>query len=148
MSVHDNAVILSSALQQNWTRDVTVPAVGDILWASTRVDSATFLQSGKSYAVCSYNPASPTTVNVLSREAWQRVERIMVDVYVKVATTPGAAADLRETLKQEIYRILHLKELKIGPADVYVERESNKLEGPDLVRITLQTACVDFHIQT
>jgi hypothetical protein len=86
-------------------------------------------------------------VAVLSREAWQQVERVMVDVYVKVATTLGATKDTREILKQEIYRIVHLKEFKIGPADVFVERESNKVEGPDLVRVTLQVACVAFHIQ-
>jgi hypothetical protein len=72
----------------------------------------------------------------------------MVDVYVKVASTPGAAADTREAVKEEIYRIIHLEEFEIGLADVYVERESNKVEGPDLVRVTLQVACVSFHIST
>jgi hypothetical protein len=145
LSVHDNAAVLSSALQANW--QLVSPALSDILWESTRVDSATFLQSCKNYAVCCYNPASPTSVAALSREAWQRVERVMVDVYVKAASTPEVAADTREVMKQEIYRIIHLKEFKIGPADSYVERESNKVEGPDLVRVTLQVACVDFHVQ-
>jgi hypothetical protein len=145
LAVHDNAAVLCSALQANW--QLVNPAASDILWESTRVDSATFLQGGKNYAVCCYNPASPTSVAVLSREAWQQIERVMVDVYVKVASTPGAAADTREAMKLEIYRIIHFKEFKIGPADAYVERESNKVEGPDLVRITLQVACVVFHVQ-
>ena len=145
MTVHDNASVLCSALQANW--QLSNPAASNILWKSTRVDSATFLQSSKSYAVGCYNPAGPTTVSVLSREAWQQIERVMVDVYVKVSSTPADATNIRETIKQEIYRIVHSQEFKIGPADAYVERESNKVEGPDLVRITLQVVCVSFHVQ-
>ncbi len=84
----------------------------------------------------------------LSREAWQQVERVLVDVYVKVGTgTPAAAAGVRESMKQAIYTILHNQELKIpGIVDAYVERETGKNEGPDLVRVTLQVACVNFHV--
>jgi hypothetical protein len=71
---------------------------------------------------------------------------VIVDVYTKVTSTPGAAADTREAVKEEIYRIIHLEEFESGLADVYVERELNKVEGPDLVRVTLQIACVSFHI--
>ena len=145
MVTQDNAAIISGVLHDNWT--LTGPAVGDILWATTRVDAATFLSSGKNYAVGCYNPASPTQVAPLSREVWQQVERVMVDVYVKVVTTQAVAAGTREDMKAEIYRILHNQELKIsGIKDAYVERESSKVEGPDLARLTLQVACVNFHV--
>lgn len=145
MATQDNAAIISGVLHDNWS--LASPAVGDILWATTRVNAALFLSSGKNYAVSCYNPASPTQVAPLSREVWQQIERVMVDVYVKVATTEADATAARENVKVEIYRILHAQELKISSVkDAYVERESNKIEGPDLVRLTLQVACVSFHV--
>ena len=147
MSTPDNASVLSSALQANWP--LSSPAVSAILWSTTRVDSALFLQSGQNYAIGCYNPSSPTQVTPLSREAWQEVEHVLIDVYVKVASssTPAAAAVVRESIKQAIYTVLHTQELQIpGIVDVYVERETGKNEGPDLVRITLQVACVNFHV--
>lgn len=145
MSTPDNASVLLSALQANW--QLSSPAAKDILWASTRVDAATFLSSGKNYAVCCYNPASPTHVTPLSREVWQEVERVIIDVFVKVMTSAADATVLRESVKVAIYMILHTQELKIqGIVDVYVERETGKNEGPDLVRVTLQVACVNFHV--
>lgn len=145
MSTPDNASVLSSVLQANW--QLSSPTAKDILWASTRVDAATFLSSGKNYAVCCYNPASPTQVTPLSREAWQQVERVIIDVFVKVTTSAADATVLRESVKLAIYTILHTQELQIqGIVDVYVERETGKNEGPDLVRVTLQVACVNFHV--
>jgi hypothetical protein len=86
-------------------------------------------------------------VTPLSREAWQQVERVLVDVYVKVTTSPADATVVRENMKQAVYTILHTQELKIpGIVDVYVERETGKNEGPDLVRVTLQVACLTFHV--
>jgi hypothetical protein len=145
VSTPDNASVLSSALQANW--QLSSPKVSDILWSTTRVDAATFLNSGKKYGVCCYNPPSPTQVTPLSREAWQQVERVLIDLCVKVTTSPADATVIRESMKQELYRIVHTQELKIpGILDVYVDRETGKNEGPDLVRITLQVACVNFHV--
>jgi len=139
--------VISSALQANW--QLPSPAAADILWQTTRVDAATFLAGGKKYAVSCYNPTSPTQVVPLSREVWQQIERVMVDVYVKVTTTPAGAADVRESMRLQIYLILHSQEFKVsGIKDLYIERESSKVEGPDLVRLTLQVACVSFHVQT
>ena len=139
--------MISSALQANW--QLPSPAAADILWQTTRVDAATFLAGGKKHAVSCYNPTSPTQVVPLSREVWQQIERVMVDVYVKVTTTPAGAADVRESMRLQIYLILHSQEFKVsGIKDLYIERESSKVEGPDLVRLTLQVACVSFHVQT
>jgi hypothetical protein len=145
MSTPDNASVLSSALQANW--QLSSPKTSDILWSITRVDTATFLSSSKSYAIGCYNPPSPTQVTPLSREVWQQVERVLIDVYVKVVTSPADATVVRESMKQAVYAILHVQELKIqGIVDVYVERETGKNEGPDIVRVTLQVACVNFHV--
>jgi hypothetical protein len=145
VSTPDNASVVSNVLKANWP--LSSPGVNDILWETTRVDAATFLSGGKNYAVCCYNPPSPTQVTVLSREAWQQVERVLVDVYVKVLTSPADATVIRENMKLQIYMILHSQELKVpGILDVFVERETGKNEGPDLVRITLQVACLNFHV--
>jgi len=139
-----NAAKIKTVLHDNWS--LQSPSVDDILWADTRVDAATFLASVKNYAVCCYNPMSPTSVEPLSREVWQITERVMVDIYVKVVTTIGAAVDVRENMKAEVYRILHQKQLDVsGIQLVNVERETNKLEASDLVRLTLQVTCVTFH---
>jgi hypothetical protein len=54
---------------------------------------------------------------------------------------------MRENMRLQIYMILHSQELKVpGILDVFVERETGKNEGPDLVRATIQVACVDFHV--
>jgi hypothetical protein len=145
VSTPDNASVLSSLLKTNW--GLSSPGVSDILWVTTRVDAATLLSSGKNYAVCCYNPPSPTQVTVLSREAWQQLERVLIDVYVKVLTTPADATVIRENMKLQIYTILHTQEPTVsGIRDVFVERETGKNEGADLVRVTLQAACVNFHV--
>ena len=149
MSTNDEASGISSLLQAQWS--LGSPTAAQILWAITRFDSATFLASSQSYAIGIYNPASPTTVIPMCREAWQEIERVHVDILVKVTSnsTPAAATVTREAIKLEVYRILHLYQLQItGILDAYVERELNKTEGQDLVRITLQVACVNFHVQT
>lgn len=147
MSTLDNASVLCFALQAGW--QLSSPSVSDILWKATRVDAATFLASDKNYAVCCYNPASPTQVVPLSREAWQQIEHVLVDVYVKVPSTsnPASAAATRESMRLQVYMMIHSQEFRIaGVKDAYVERETAKVEGPDLVRVTLQVACVSFHI--
>ena len=149
MSTNDEASAISALLQAQWS--LSNPTAAQIAWMITRVDSATFLSASQSCAIGIYNPASPTTVIPMCREAWQEIERVHVDILVKVASTstPAAATVTREALKLEVYRILHLFQLRItGIQDVYIERELNKTEGQDLVRITLQVACLNFHVQT
>ena len=149
MSTPDNASVLSSVLQANW--QLNSPASSQISWATTRVDSATFLNAKQIYAIGVYNPSSPTIITPLSREVWQELERLHIDILVKVTQglTVATATQTREAIKNEVYRIFHLQELKIsGIQDVYPERELNKVEGQDLVRITVQVACLNFHIQT
>jgi hypothetical protein len=148
MSMNHEASAISTLLQAQWS--LSSPSASQILWAITRVDSALFLASSQSVAIGIYNPASPTTVIPMCREAWQEIERVQVDILVKVGSfTPAATTVTREAAKLEVYRILHLFQLKIsGILDVYIERELNKIEGQDLVRITLQVACVNFHVQT
>jgi hypothetical protein len=146
-TTQDNVERVSGVLQTNWS--LASPAESDILWSTNRVDAATFLSSGKSYAVGCYNPASPTQVDSIANDVWKQTEHVMVDVYVKVATTQDAAVGTREDLRNEIYRILNSKTIPInGLLDWYVDRETTKVEGPDLVRLTLQVACVTFNLST
>ena len=141
----ENNVLVSQVLQANWT--LASPLASEILWETTRVDTVSFLASTENQGVSCYNPTGALQNDPLSREAWLEHERIIVDVLVKVTTTPAAAADVRKLIRDEVYRILHTKELGIsGIVDVYVEREITKVEGSDLVRLTLQVACVNFHV--
>jgi hypothetical protein len=147
MSTQDNVAKISGALQANWS--LAIPAKTAILWSTTRVDAATFLSSGLRYAVGCYDPASPTQVDNIACDVWKQTEHVMVDVYVKVATAQDAAVGSREDIRNEIYRILNSKTIPIdGLLDWYVDRETTKVEGPDLVRLTLQVACVTFNLST
>lgn len=147
MSTQDNVALISATLETNWS--LASPAKTDILWSTTRVDSAVFLSSGKSYAIGCYNPTSPTQVLPLASDLWEQIERVIVDIYVKVTTTELAAVGTREDIRNEVYRILNSRTITVsGLLDWRVERESIKVESADLVRLALQVACVTFNLST
>jgi hypothetical protein len=143
----DKCVLISQTLQNNWS--LQSPAVGDINWQTTRVDTAAFPTSGKNYTVACYNPAGALQNEPQSREAWLQNERVVIDIIVRVLSTPAAAADVRESMRGEIYRILHGQQFQVpGVADAIVEREGAKVESPDLARLTLQVVCRSFHLSS
>ena len=140
---------ISNILQSQWS--LSSPSASQVQWSTTRVDSALFLQSSEQYAIGCYNPPSPTTVEPITEGAWRVTERVMIDIIIKVPPGNTAAQMLqtRENMRLEVYRIIHHNETSIsGIGDAYVERETNKSEGPDLLRITLQVACITFNYQT
>jgi len=105
------ASVISQLLQENWS--LQSPAKTDIYWADTKV--------GKNFVIACYSPSGPVQAVPLSREAWQKTEQVMVDILVKVTGTVDDACTLRETMRNEVYRITHLVELSTpGYPDVHV----------------------------
>jgi hypothetical protein len=143
----DTAQVISQTLQSNWS--LSSPKASDISWPCTRFESADLTKITQNYVVACYNPASPVASEPLSREVWQLTEDVVVDVIVRVTGTAQQALDARESVRLEIYRILHSNELSIpGIPVAYVAREPYKVESPDLARIALQVKCKTFHIKT
>jgi hypothetical protein len=141
-----NTVIISQVLQQNWT--LTAPAVIDILWPTTRVETLAFPANGKNCIVSCYNPTGAQQNEPLTREAWKQSERITIDIIVKVTNTLSAATEIRENIRNEIYRIIHNQELQISNiTDTYIDRETTRIESQELVRSTLQIICNSFHLK-
>jgi hypothetical protein len=147
MTVQTVASIISQLLQANWS--LQNPAKTDILWADTKVDTMQMAQWTKNCVVAVYSPPNPVVSKPLCRELWEITENVYVDLYVKVTSTADAAAQVREAIRQECYRISHTQEFKVqGQKTVDIVREQHKIESPEAVRLALQFACVSWDIRT
>jgi len=149
----DTAQVISAMLQAKWS--LTSPKVTDIFWATTKFTAVQFEQMANSYSIACYNPGSPVASDALAREVWQMVEDVIIDIIVKTAGMSSAgsaiqeAIDARESMKQQVYTILHQNEFAFsGCADVYALREHTKAETPELVRLAIQVRCRSFSVQS
>jgi hypothetical protein len=134
-------------LQTQWS--LPSPSVNDIFWVDTRVETLDFAKVSKNYVVSCYSPTGPSTTVPLSREAWLKTEQVIVDLIVKVMGVVDDAVTVRENMRKEVERIVHENELKIpGLADAPIAREPYQVEGPDLVRVSLQISCRSFQIKS
>ncbi len=141
------ALATCQLLQQNWS--LQSPAASDIYWADTKVEAMDWTKVGKNFVIACYSPSGPVQAVPLSREAWQKTEQVMVDILVKVTGTVDDACTLRETMRNEVYRIMHKVELSTpGYPDVHVQREAYKTESGELARIVIQVALVSFDIKS
>ena len=147
MSTQTVAAVISQLLQNNWS--LSSPAVSDILWTDTKVDTMQMAQWTKNYAISIYSPQNPVSTKPLCRELWEITENVHVDIYVKITSTPEAAGTIREAIRLECYRISHTKEFQVsGQKTVDIVREPFKVEGPEVVRLTLQIQAVSWDIRT
>jgi len=80
---------------------------------------------------------------LLLRDVWLIEQNVMVDIIVKVVTSVGDAVNVRENMRNEIYRILKQSKPS-GFQIVDITREFNKVESPDLVRLSLQAKMVSL----
>jgi len=144
----DTAQIISAMLQLKWS--LASPKASDIYWSTTRFQAMDFEKVTNSYVIACYNPGSPVASDALAREVWQLVEDVVIDIIVKVgAGTVQQAVDARESMKQQVYTIIHANEFAFsGCADVYPMREHTKVESPDLVRLAIQVKCKSFNVKT
>jgi hypothetical protein len=139
------AQIISSLLQTDWT--LASPGVKDITWATTRFDAAQDVPAN--FIISCYNPAGPATVEQLSREALQILEDVVVDIIVKVSAGTAIAISTRESIRQQVYSILQANQLNVPTCnDVWPLREKDKVESPELMRLTIMFRCRSFKITT
>jgi hypothetical protein len=139
----DIAQQISSLLQAKWT--LPSPGVADITWASTRFEAAQDVPGN--FVVSCYNPGGPVSADPLSREVWQLLEDVIIDILVKVSAGTALAIESRESMRQQVYEILHLNQFGVsGCNDVYPVRETTKVESPQLVRVAIMVRCRSFNI--
>lgn len=143
----DTAQVISAMLQAKWS--LGSPSVSDIYWSTTRFQAMDFEKVANSYAIACYNPGSPVASDALAREVWQLIEDVVIDIIVKVSAGTALAIDTRESIRQQVYSIIHANEFAFsGCADVYPMREHTKVESPDLVRLAIQIKCKSFNVKT
>jgi hypothetical protein len=150
------SVIISELLQSNWSLTppygVCLPVLTDITWATTRFDAAQDIPTD--YAISCYNPAGPVVAEPLSREVWQFLEDVVIDILAKVVTQGSAgtafAMGLRENLRAQVYNILEANKFNLGSGytDVWPVREKEKVESPQLVRLTIMVRARSFNVKT
>jgi hypothetical protein len=140
--------LISQLLQANWpaTAEGLLPAKSSITWAFTRFEAMQDVPSG--YVISCYNPGGPVTGDALSREVWQFLEDVVVDILVPVSGATANVLQIREAIRQELYDILHLNQFSVPGfgGDVYPLREKEKVESPQLMRISVIVRCRSFHI--
>ena len=143
----ETSKLIMQTLQAQWS--LISPGVNDIYWVDTRVETLDFAKVSKNYVISCYSPTGPSMTTPLSREAWLKTEQIIVDLIVKVTSSVDDAAGIRENMRREVERIVHEKELSIpGVPEAYVSRGPYQVEGPDLVRVSLQISCRSFQIKS
>lgn len=143
----DTAQIVSAMLQAKWS----LPSlrVTDIYWATTRFQAMDFEKVPNFFAIACYNPGSPVASDALAREVWQMLEDVVIDIIVKVSAGTSLAIDARESIRQQVYIIIHANEFAFsGCTDVYPMREHTKVESPELVRLAIQIKCKSFSLTT
>lgn len=148
MSTPSNVVsTLSQLLQANWS--LSSPVAGDILWTDNKPDTMQLPQWTKNYLIGVYNPSNPVSTKVLARELWEITENVYVDIYIKVTSTVDAATAIRESIREECYRIMHLNQLNVpGQKTADIVREVHKIESPEIVRLCLLIAAISWDIRT
>jgi len=143
----ETSKLIMQTLQAQWS--LVSPGVNDIYWVDTRVETLDFAKVSKNFVISCYSPTGPSTTVPLSREAWLKTEHVIVDLIVKVIGTVDDAVTVRENVRKEVERIIHANELNMpGLADAPVTREPYQVEGPDLVRVSIQISCRSFQIKS
>jgi hypothetical protein len=137
----DAAAILNQHLYDNWS--LTSPAKADIYWAKSKVEAVDFTKMAKNYVVACYAPMTAANIRNIAKGVNLVEQNAMVDILVRVVTSVNDAVNVRENMRNEVYRILKESAPSgFGYADVI--REFNKAESPDLARLSLQVKMVSL----
>jgi hypothetical protein len=141
----DASSIVMQTLQSNWS--LSSPGQTDVYWADAKVEMMDWAKLGKNVVVACYSASGPVQAVPLSREVFQKTERVTVDLIVRVSTSVDDALSMRESLRREVYRIIETTQFTIqGIANAYVSRESYKVESGELTRLTAEVTCVSFDV--
>lgn len=132
-------------LQQYWS--LQSPATAQIYWTDTKIETMDWAKVSQDYVVACYTVPGAGSVTPLSKEVWQKDERVCVDILVKVTSTVDAAIAVRESMKGEVYRILHTRQFTIpNVAACNAYREDNKVESSDVARVSIEASCLVWDI--
>ena len=137
----DAAAVLNQHLYDNW--GLASPAKDNIYWAKSKVEAIDFTKMTKNYVVACHAPMTAANIRVEAKDVYVVEQNVMVDILVKVVTSVNDAVNVRESMRGEVYRILKTS-VPSGFQDAYITREFNKVESPDLARLSLQVVMVSF----
>ena len=128
---------VSNLLFENWS--LSDPSKDDVFWAKSRIEAVDFAKLGKNHVVACYPLTS--TVKSSSFISWQMEETVAVDVLSRDKLK-------RDAMRGEVYRIIHAFENGVeGYLWIYVSREANIMETPELARVTLHVTCVSWKVK-
>jgi hypothetical protein len=137
----DAAAVLNQHLYDNWS--LTSPAKVDIYWAKSKVEAVDFTKMAKNYVVACYAPMTAANIRTIAKGVMLVEQNVMVDILVKVVTSVNDAVNARENMRNEVYRILK-ESTPNGFQIADIIREFNKVESPDLARLSLQVKMVSL----
>jgi len=137
----DAAAVLNQHLYNNWS--LASPAKADIYWAKSKVEAIDFTKMAKNFVLACYAPMTAANIRVEAKGVYVVEQNVMVDILVRVVTSVNDAVNVRENMRNEVYRILKTSTPSgFGYADI--TREFNKTESPDLARLSLQVKMVSL----
>jgi hypothetical protein len=139
------STLIMQTLQSNWS--LSSPGQTDVYWVDAKVEMMDWAKLGKNVVVACYSASGPVQAVPLSREVFQKTERVTVDLIVRVSTSVDDALNIRENIRAEVYRIIETTQFTIpGVANAFVSRESYKVESGELARLTVEVTCVSFDV--
>jgi hypothetical protein len=132
-------------LQSNWTGS---PSVNEITWVSSKFETAQDVPPNAQLVIACYNPAGPVQSEQLSKEVYQFLEDVVIDIYVQNSAGTATTMTYRETMKNQVYSILHSNQFNIPnfTGDVFPIREREKVESPQLWRLSIIVRCRSFQM--
>jgi hypothetical protein len=141
----NTSTLLMQTLQSNWS--LSSPGQTDVYWVDAKVEMMDWAKLGKNIVVACYSASGPVQVVPLSREVFQKTEKVIVDVIVRVLTSVDDTLRMRESMRAEVYRIIETTQFAIeGVANAFVSREPYKVESSELTRLTVEVTCVSFDV--
>jgi hypothetical protein len=141
----DTSMLLMQTLQSNWS--LGSPGQTDVYWVDAKVEMMDWAKLGKNIVVACYSASGPVQAVPLSREVFQKTEKVIVDLIVRVTTSVDDALNVRESMRAEVYRIIETSQFTIqSVANAFVSREPYKVESRELTRLTVEVTLVSFDV--
>jgi hypothetical protein len=144
---------LKTELVNDWQLGTPLSSA-DIEWTNYRKQVGVWQGAGtKKILIAVFNPGT-TSSRPLSANWWRIDEQVRIDVLIKVGSSGGTSTidtdyTNRDTIRNEILRIVHLKQTGItGVNFAYPTREPIQNEAENLLYLTIFVNCVYFHQKT
>jgi hypothetical protein len=138
---------VSTILQSNWNDAIGITKAS-IQWVATRPEIESWFKTAtQNYLIACY--CGQTRSTMVAQDTWRIDEPIIIDILIKPSDTNfSTTITTRETLKNEVERIIHSYQTQIsGVAFAWVIRE-NAVEQFRLFRQIIVINCLYFHVKT